>query len=79
MLDCFAAQYAEVKPKWMAKIACGEIYPCLFIVSRQSPDARKCNPRVYKRYQKEEKKISKDLEKSLKWNDNACILKMDRT
>ena len=33
MLDCFATRYAEVKLKWMAKIAHGEVYPCLFIVS----------------------------------------------
>ena len=73
MLDCFAARSAEVKPKWMAKIAHGEVYPRLFIVSSQSPSARNYDPRVCERYHKEEKEHSKDLETSLKWNDNACI------
>ena len=60
----------------MAKIVRGEVYPRSFIVSRQSPTARKYEPRVCQRYQEEEKELSEDLEKCLKRNDKACI-KMD--
>ena len=33
MLDCFAAQFVEVKLKWMTKITRGKVYPYLYIVS----------------------------------------------
>ena len=65
--------FAEVKPKWITKISCGEVYPHLFIVSSESPTAQKYNPRVCERYQEEEKELSEDFEECLKWNDNVCI------
>ena len=44
--------------------------------SSESLTTCKYDPRVCERYLEEERELSKDLAKCLKWNDNACI-KMD--
>ena len=73
MLDLYANQYTEVRSRWEEKIARGEIHPRLFVISPVSPNARKYNFKVCKRYQEEEKMFVNTLEKSLQLNENRCI------
>ena len=46
MLDLFTARYVEVRAWYEKKIATGEVYPCLFVVYPESPNAQKYNFKV---------------------------------
>ena len=69
MLDLNTDWYAEVRWQLEKKVACGEIYLLLFVVSPTSPNARKYDFKVCKRYREEKKKLSDALAKILKLNE----------
>ena len=54
-------------------IASEKMYPHLFVISLESPNARKYNFKVCKRYCEEEKKLANALDKYCKLNENWWI------
>ena len=70
MLALHADQYVEVRSRSEEKIASGEIYPRLYVISQETLNARKNDFKVCKRYHEEEKKLANALKKSLKLNEN---------